>query len=103
LGSQKADIEFRVPFDTLKQLVIDLAKVAFWVCQKADNSVAGCVETVKHRFNNINQVVIYGGQKAGNEFFGFFHHLNYRFFDLTKSHYATSRKQIMISQGYSTT
>jgi hypothetical protein len=63
-----------VPFDHLKHRFLDLAKVAFWDCQKADNPVAGCVETMKHRFIDFNQVVICGGQKAGNEFLGLFHH-----------------------------
>jgi hypothetical protein len=35
-----------------------------WVCQKKENPVAGCAETMKHRFSDFNQVVICGVQKA---------------------------------------
>jgi hypothetical protein len=55
-------------------------------CQKADNPVAGCVETMKHRFIDFNQVAICGGQKAGNEFLGLKHHLKYRFTKVAFSH-----------------
>jgi hypothetical protein len=60
-------MEFSVPFDHLKHRFIDLDEVAFWVCQKADNPVAGCVENLKHRLINFTKVVFCGGQQAGNE------------------------------------
>jgi hypothetical protein len=50
-----------VPFDHLKHRFLDLAKVAFSVCQKANNPVASCVETMKYRFIDFNQVVIFEG------------------------------------------
>jgi hypothetical protein len=53
---------------------LDLAQVAFWDDQKAENNVAGCVENTKHRFKDFTQVVFYGGQKAENRFSGTFDH-----------------------------
>jgi hypothetical protein len=54
------------------------------VCQKADNPVAGCVETIKHRFLDFKQIVICGFQKAGNEILGLFHHFKYGLIDFTE-------------------
>jgi hypothetical protein len=54
----------------LKKRLLDLARFAFWVCQKKENPVAGCVEAMKHRFMDFNQVVICGGHKAGHDFLG---------------------------------
>jgi hypothetical protein len=51
---------------------------------EADNPVAWCIETMKHRFIDFTQVVFCGGQKAGNEFLGLIDHLNHFFIDFTK-------------------
>jgi hypothetical protein len=61
-----------VPFDHLIPRFLDLAQVSFWEGQKAENTVAGCVETMKHRFIDFIQVVFCGGQKAENRFSGLF-------------------------------
>jgi hypothetical protein len=68
----------------LKHRFTDLAKFAFFVCQKPDNPVASCVETMKYSLIVFNKVVICGGQKAGNEFLGLLNHLKYRFINFTK-------------------
>jgi hypothetical protein len=52
------------------------------VCQKADNPLAGYVETMKQRFKDFNQVAISGVKKAGNEFLGSFQNFKYRIIDL---------------------
>jgi hypothetical protein len=41
LDSQKSGFECSVPFDHLKCRFYDLAKVAFWICQKEDNPSQG--------------------------------------------------------------
>jgi hypothetical protein len=74
LDSQKADIEFSVPFDHFKHRFLELTKVAFWACKKADNPISGCVETMKHRF-----------------------------IDYTQVNFEEDRRQEMISQGFSNT
>jgi hypothetical protein len=63
----------------LKHCFLDFSKLAFCVCQKAHNSVAGFFETKKHRFMDLNQVANCEGLKAGNEILGRFQHLKYRF------------------------
>jgi hypothetical protein len=53
------------PFRHLNLLILDFAKVTFWVCQRANNPISRCFETMNHFFNDINQVVFCGGQKVG--------------------------------------
>jgi hypothetical protein len=38
-----------------KKRLLDLEKVAFWVCQKADNPVAVCIETMKQALSTSNK------------------------------------------------
>jgi hypothetical protein len=59
-----------VSFDHLNGLYLNVAQVAFWDGQKAANPVAGCVETMKHRFIDFPQVVFCGAQKAENDISG---------------------------------
>jgi hypothetical protein len=54
-----------VPFDRLIHCFLDIVQVAFWDSQKADNTVKGCMETMKHHFIDFTQVVFCGGQKSG--------------------------------------
>jgi hypothetical protein len=90
-------------FEHLKHRFLHLTKFAICVWKRADNLVAGCVETMKHRFIDFNQFVFCGGQKAGDVISGLLEHLKHRFFDFTKVAFATSRRQLMSSEDHSTT
>jgi hypothetical protein len=44
--------------------VLEVAQIAFWAGQKAENEFAGPGEHLRHRFIDITQVTFWQGQKA---------------------------------------
>jgi hypothetical protein len=64
LSDRNTEYEFLGRIHHLKERLLDLAKVAFWFCQKSDNPTAGCVETMKHRFMDFTNGAFCDIQKA---------------------------------------
>jgi hypothetical protein len=68
----------------LKIHFLDLAQVAFWAGQKAENECAGQVDTFKHRFLDLVQVAFLDVQKGKDYCAWTSEALNHRFLDLVQ-------------------
>jgi len=57
-----------VQYESLKHRFLDLAQVAFWAGQEAENETAVPREQLKHCFLNLTRVAFWAGQGAKNVF-----------------------------------
>jgi len=56
-----------VPFDHLNRRFIDFQKIAFSVCQEAENDFKVTFYKLKHRFFDFIQIQFWDGQEAENK------------------------------------